>query len=138
MNLQNSSSSRQINGQNYITQQHFVDQASNKRSQQQDGNFGIRIGKKRPMTTRKDGNGANVFSSNAKSMGGLMNQGSRQSGAFLFNKAGIKQQRDRSGEHSDDITRDNVTSQITGNVHGGYALDSSKNFNNTQQVFFSN
>jgi hypothetical protein len=32
------------------------------------------------MTTRKDGNGANVFSSNAKSMGGLM-QG-RQSGAF--------------------------------------------------------
>ena len=90
------------------------------------------------MTTRKDGNGANAFSSNAKSMGGLMNQGSRQSGAFLFNKAGIKQTRDRSNEHSDDITRDNVTSQITGNLQGGYALESSKNFNNTQQVFFSN
>lgn len=83
------------------------------------------------MTTRKDGNGANVFSSNAKSMGGLM-QG-RQSGAFQFNQAGIKPTRDRSNEHSDEITRDNVTSQITGNLQGvGYALESSKNFNNTQ------
>ena len=71
-------------------------------------------------------------------MSGLPNnyQGSnRSSGAFLLNKNQLAAQRDRSGGNSDEQTRDNITSHVQGGV--GYGPESSKNFNNTQHVFFS-
>ena len=81
---------------------------------------GIRIHKKRPMTTRKDG-----FNKSNKSIVSIGNQ----SGAFQFQKHTLQAQRDRSGGNSDEQTRDNVTSAVTGMYNAN-----PESFNQTQQL----
>ncbi len=94
----------------------------------------IRINRKRPRTTK------NVFAQQQQH--GVLarskyTQGAQQtsshSGAFYFNKNGVNSQRDKR-DPSDETTGDKMTSAVTaGNIHLP-GLQSTTNFNTTQQA----